>query len=322
LLILADNLEDAYDEITEKNKEIVQQAQDLRRANEEMQQHKEEIEEQANELEIRKEALEDQADYLHEANERITTMHMEVQEQKDEILQKNEKLVILNNEKNNLIGIVAHDLKSPLNQIAGLISLIKLTTDLEGDSAKYIETIKDSVGRLNVMIAKILDIEAIESKKLNLNLEKVNLAKILNELISNYKITAEAKEIKLINQVDAEEAYSFVDAGFVNQVYENLISNAIKFSQSNKRIFVKLAQQNNGWQCEVKDEGPGISENDQKKLFGKYQKLSAKPTGNETSTGLGLSIVKKYVEAMNGKIWCESQENHGASFFVEFAKQD
>ena len=70
--------------------------------------------------------------------------------------------------------------------------------------------------------------------------------------------------------------------------------------------------------CEIKDEGPGLTESDKKMLFGKYQKLSAKPTGNETSTGLGLSIVKKFVEAMQGRIWCESQAGNGASFFVAF----
>ena len=73
--------------------------------------------------------------------------------------------------------------------------------------------------------------------------------------------------------------------------------------------------------AEVNDEGPGLSEEDKRKLFGKYQKLSARPTGNESSTGLGLSIVKKFVEAMNGRIWCESELGSGASFFVALELQ-
>ncbi len=68
----------------------------------------------------------------------------------------------------------------------------------------------------------------------------------------------------------------------------------------------------------IRDEGPGMTKDDMKKIFGKFQKLSAKPTGNEKSTGLGLSIVKKYVETMDGKVWCESEHSKGASFFVEF----
>ena len=329
LLVLADNLEEAYEEIAEKNKLIVAKSEELQKANseitsksEELQRQKEAIEQQAEELEIQKEAILDQADYLHEANERITAMHQEVQKQKDEILAKNDELVKLNNEKNNLIGIVAHDLKSPLNQIAGLVSLIKLTSEnLDAESMKYINTIGESAGRLNAMIAKILDIEAIESKTLNINLESVNLGELISDLVSNYSITASEKNITLKLKKGKEDFLASVDKSFALQVYENLLSNAIKFSPKNKNIVISLTKSDSKVRCEVKDQGPGLSVEDQSKLFGKYQKLSAKPTGNETSTGLGLSIVKKYVEAMNGKIWCESKLNDGASFFVEFLAQ-
>lgn len=318
LLILANNLEDAYDEIAEKNKEITLQTQKLQEVNAEIQRKKDEIEEKTVELENQKEALEDQTDYLHEANERITQMHTELQQQKDEILSKNEELINLNNEKNNLIGIVAHDLKSPLNQIEGLVSLIKLTTNLEGESLQFVETIGLSVQRLNGMITKILDTEAIESKKLNLKIEKVDLIGILKQLIENFQLTANTKEIKLINEIKLKSAMAEVDASFCNQIYENLISNAIKFSPNNRNVYVRLTKKGDDLIAEIKDEGQGLSEDDMKKLFGKYQKLSARPTGNETSTGLGLSIVKKYVEEMNGAIWCESEYGKGASFFVSF----
>lgn len=301
LLVLADELEDANEQIAKKNKEIT---------------------EQSDELEAQKDAIQDQADYLHEINERITTMHMELQTQRDEIWAKNEELVSLNNEKNNLIGIVAHDLKSPLNQIGGLITLLKLTAELEDEPAEFVNTMSESVNRLNGMIEKILDVEAIESKKLNLNIERVDLVGVLESLTQNYTLTAKEKDIQLISSVELDKAMASVDASFVNQIYENLISNSIKFSPPKKKIFISLTEVEGKWRCEIKDEGPGISEEDQTKLFGKFQKLSARPTGNETSTGLGLSIVKKYVDAMDGKIWCESQLNKGASFIVEFDKEN
>ena len=81
---------------------------------------------------------------------------------------------------------------------------------------------------------------------------------------------------------------------------------------------VTLAKDDGKARAEIKDEGPGLTEEDKKKIFGKFQRLSAKPTGGEQSTGLGLSIVKKYVEAMNGKVWCESEQGKGANFIVEF----
>jgi len=102
------------------------------------------------------------------------------------------------------------------------------------------------------------------------------------------------------------------------QVLENLVSNAVKYSPPGRDIFVRLQRHAQVVRVEVQDQGPGLSAEDQKKLFGKFARLSAKPTGGEHSTGLGLSIVKKMVEAMNGKVWCESEPGHGATFIVEF----
>lgn len=318
LLLLADNLEDAYEEISAKNNELEEQKRRISEQADKIKKANEEILEKNDELEQQKEAILDQADYLHEANKTITSMHEEVQKQKDEILKKNEELINLNNEKNNLIGIVAHDLKSPLNQIKGLISVIKISADsLDEGTKKYIDIIEGSATRLNEMIAKILDIEAIESKSLNLNMQAINLSNLLEECVERYKLTAESKLISLHSSIE-KGLMAEVDPDFANQVFENLISNAIKFSPKRLNIHISLSFKNGQIIGAVKDEGPGINQEDMKKLFGKYQKLSAKPTGDETSTGLGLSIVKKFVEAMGGQIWCESEAGKGASFFVSF----
>jgi signal transduction histidine kinase len=241
-----------------------------------------------------------------------------VEKQKDEILRKNEELLTLNNEKNNLIGIVAHDLKSPLNQIRGLLSLMKQSiTDLPKDHLQYIEMMENSSERLSDMIGKILDVEAIESKSLNLIMEQTDLGEILRSLCDRYAVAAKEKQIEICRRFE-EGVSACVDRGYAEQVFENLLSNAIKFSPAETRVFIFLRRDNDQAICEIQDEGPGISEEDKKKLFGKYQKLSARPTGNETSTGLGLSIVKKFVEAMNGRISCESEAGKGASFIVSF----
>ena len=105
------------------------------------------------------------------------------------------------------------------------------------------------------------------------------------------------------------------DKGFLIQIIENLVSNAVKFSPPNTKVEIEVSGNQNVL-ISVKDEGPGITKEDQTKLFGKYNILSAKPTGGEPSTGLGLSIVKKYIEEMGGKVWCESQIGKGATFYV------
>lgn len=317
LMLLADNLEEAYEEISQKNDELREQKKQISEQTEKLRIAHEQILKKNKELEMQKESIMDQAEYLHEANKTISQMHAEVEKQKDEILKKNRELINLNNEKNNLISIVAHDLKSPLNQIKGFTTIIKLTSNLEPDTLKYLESIEISANRLNEMIGKILDIEAIESRKLNIKLEETDLSEILQECVSRYKITAGEKDIS-INQEIADNVRINIDVSFINQVFENLISNAIKFSPSDTVISISLAQKEHKVVFNITDQGPGISNEDQKKLFGKYQKLSAQPTGNETSTGLGLSIVKQFVEAMGGTIRCESTLGEGTSFIAEF----
>lgn len=312
LLEQSADIETAYEKISIRNSELTVQKKEI-----DLQTDK--LREQNEELQSRTESLLDQTEYLHEANETITSMHRELAHQKDEIERKNEELLTLNNEKNNLIGIVAHDLKSPLNQIKGLVSLVRATATLEGESAECLSMIESSALRLSSMIAKILDIEAIESRQLNLKMERTNLSEILTGLETRFKMDATQKQIELHSSIPTD-VFIDIDKNYLIQILENLLSNAIKFSPSNKNVCLKLIENEPDVVIEVKDEGPGLTEDDKKKLFSKYQKLSAKPTGSESSTGLGLSIVKKFVESMNGQIWCESEAGQGASFLVKFSK--
>ena len=318
LLVQTDLLQDALDEISVRNNELISQKVQITEQSEKLRSANEEILEKNHELELQTESLLDQTDYLYEANQTITNMHAEVQRQKLEIENKNDELLALNMEKNNLIGIVAHDLRSPLNQIKGLVAIVKMSMDPTNiEVLRYIELMDKSTTRLNEMIAKILDVEAIESKNLNLTVEKINLSLLLKSLVDRYIMNAREKHIEIFCNLETE-IFAHVDKGYMEQVFENLLSNALKFSPSFRNVYVNLNIKEDSVIAEIKDEGPGLSEEDKKKLFGKYQKLSARPTANETSTGLGLSIVKKFVEAMNGKIWCESTSGNGASFYVSF----
>jgi signal transduction histidine kinase len=134
-----------------------------------------------------------------------------------------------------------------------------------------------------------------------------------------------AKEARGIMKVTPEIAVVLVDEQAFGQVMENLVSNAIKYSPPGKNIFISVylfpATSHTHLRIAVRDEGPGISESDQKKLFGKFARLTAQPTGGEDSTGLGLAIVKKMVEAMNGRVWCESEVGNGATFVLELPRR-
>jgi signal transduction histidine kinase len=178
------------------------------------------------------------------------------------------------------------------------------------------------MGRMNDMVSRILDIKAIESKRLELNLQKINLAEVLNEVHESFKDVLENKELEFLVNMEHPCPVALVDRNYLTQVYENLISNAIKFSPPQRKIQVGFQKNNGQIITAIEDQGPGLTQEDMQLLFQKYQKLSARPTGGEQSTGLGLSIVKKYVEAMKGCVWCESKPGEGAIFKVQFDLED
>ncbi|MEO9967114.1 MAG: tetratricopeptide repeat-containing sensor histidine kinase [Reichenbachiella sp.] len=235
----------------------------------------------------------------------------------------NKKLTALNEEKNTLMGVVAHDLRSPLNNIKGLMALVKMeNADLSPEQSHYFHLVDDTMERMRDMIDRVLDVSVVEDMKVNLNLKKVDLGETMNFVAGNFELLASKKSINIHSNLTTKEHFIFADYNYLLQVIENLLSNAIKFSESGKNIFLSIFQEEGNETMIIRDEGPGISEEDQKRLFTKFQKLSAKPTDNEQSTGLGLSIVKKFIDAMDAEISCESELGKGTSFVVKFKTAD
>ena len=238
----------------------------------------------------------------------------------EEIAAKNADLVQLNQEKNEFLGVVAHDLKNPLSGLKGyaediLDSFDELTKE---EILELVSRIKLGTIQMFNLVVNLLDVNAIESGKLNLNLETVDISYIMQKVLNNYQERSDAKNITLHLTSPTTPLIALIDKSTGEGILDNLISNAIKYSPLNKNIYIRLCQRDSYIRSEVQDEGPGLSENDLAKLFGKFTRLSSKPTGGEHSTGLGLFIVKKLVEAMKGKVWCESQVGQGATFIVEF----
>ncbi len=233
---------------------------------------------------------------------------------------KNEALTQLNQEKNEFLGIAAHDLKNPLSGIKGFSEYIQDSFDdlPKENIINYVGIIHKSAIRMFDLISNLLDVNAIESGKMNISPKNLDILPSIQLLITQNLQKAQAKNIHLSCQCVEKKYFALVDENTVRQVLDNLISNALKYSPKGKNIIVRVSQDEQQVRCEIQDEGPGLSEADQKKLFGKFVRLSALPTDNEHSNGLGLFIVKKLVEAMNGKVWCESKLGQGATFIVSF----
>ena len=256
---------------------------------------------------------------LEQQNIEIHQKNHEIKRQQEKISQHNKILLDINHEKNHFIGIVVHDLRSPLNNIIGLVSLIKMDSEnLNKSQLELLDTILDSTKNLNNMIAKILNIQAIESGDVKMDLKPNGLNDIVRKVVKDLEEDARKKDITVTLRLDDQQKMANVDVNYSEQIFTNLLSNALKFSHRNTEVCIESYAENGQIGVVFKDQGPGIPQEDMHRLFGKFQKLSARPTAGEASTGLGLSIVKKYVDAMNGKIWCESVVGEGASFFVSF----
>lgn len=250
-------------------------------------------------------------------------LEKKVEERTTMLAIRNKELVDLNKEKNMLVNIVAHDLRTPLGIIKMLVQLFNMTpTDLTEDQETYLLEIDNSADRLTGMIDRILNMHALETKEIKLENEVLSLPEIVEHVAQSFHVSSKKKDIKIIVEAEAGDHFAEVDKNFLIQVLENLISNAIKFSERGRKVLLKVKSKEERVQIVIEDFGPGISKEDQKKLFGRFQKLTAKPTDGESSTGLGLSIVKRYVEAMNGTIHCESQLGIGTKFIISFISKD
>jgi signal transduction histidine kinase len=245
--------------------------------------------------------------------------HLELKHARDTIVRYGQELRRLNEEKNEFMGIAAHDLRSPLNAVKGYTEMMREEPALEPrERAELLDRIHDATTRMADMVQNLLDANRIERGEMRLSLAPTELSALVVAVAEAQRSRATAKQQTIHVEIEAAPMTAPVDPNVMVQVLENLISNAIKYSPPGKNIFARLKKHGQSVRVEVKDQGPGLSLEDQKKLFGKFARLSAKPTGGEHATGLGLSIVKKMVEAMNGKVWCESEPGHGAAFIVEF----
>ena len=243
-----------------------------------------------------------------------------VQERTHELSAANERLRVLNTEKDTFLGICSHDLKNPLSGIIGLAGLLEADAEEPGQVRAHAADILQSSEYMFHLISNLLDLGAIEGGQLNQHPARFNLGATVGRTVESYRRRATEKHIQLRWSAPGASADVFADAKAVLQVADNLISNALKFTPLGGTVEVRVeavASPAGKVRLTVRDTGPGLSAADQTKLFGKYVRLSAQATAGEHSTGLGLSIVKKLVEAMGGTVSCESILGHGCTFTLE-----
>ncbi|TAE22721.1 MAG: hypothetical protein EAZ92_15455 [Candidatus Kapaibacterium sp.] len=307
--------------------------------------------------------------YVAKAERELRTYHDVVMQQQRQLQeshtgleQANKRLAGLNYEKDELLGIVAHDLKNPLTAI--ILASSGLGREAERSPnvpSARVHTLTQRIGlsseRMMNIITKLLRSNVLEEKGVELRLQMFDITALVRSITDEHVPHALSKGIALHVESPPTPLYAYADANASAEVFENLLDNALKYSPHGKKVYVRLKshcsssatinpdnpdnpdthaapaknQHRNTIRLEVQDEGPGLSAEDMKKLFGKFARLSAQPTDGEQSIGLGLNIVKKLVESMQGRVWCESKQAKesseelptGATFFVELpARQE
>ncbi|HCW06194.1 MAG TPA: hypothetical protein DGG95_02390 [Cytophagales bacterium] len=244
-----------------------------------------------------------------------------IKKQVQELEESNQQLAFLNQEKIQLLSLVSHDLKGPFNRIFALAQLMNMANEnLNQDQKELLGKIHQvSVDALN-MIRNLLDTRRLDEKRIELALGKLDFANVVNSFVKHYRSLAEKKNIEIHLQV-VGDTIIHSDKNYLGRVVENMLSNAVKFSDEKKKIECTLTRKDGVIEFSVKDEGPGFSLEDKQKMFQRFQPLTARPTGGETSTGLGLFLIKSIAEKMGGKIILESANGQGSKFTLELPVQ-
>ena len=226
------------------------------------------------------------------------------------------KLAEMNELKNKFLGMAAHDLRNPLTSIRGFCEIyLDEDSGLDAELTEIFTIIHEASEHMLTLVNDLLDVSVIESGKMKLTFTRGPLREVLEKRIHLITLIAQKKDIVVHTSFHDVPDILF-DPERITQVIDNLMSNAIKFSPPGSTIYFTLEKTGDAITFSVRDEGPGISPEDQTKLFGEFQKLTARPTGGESSTGLGLMIVKKIIEAHQGTISVESTPGSGSTFTV------
>jgi len=247
---------------------------------------------------------------------REAKLQKEVSKQTKELVENNNELEELHREKDGILGIIAHDLRGPLNNIYGLSQLLEDNENLDEEQKTYIEYINESVKTGNSLITDLLFMSDVNHPEKRIESEDFNLSEFIEEWEKGYIFRLKEKEQTLRKHISKESLIIHTDKKLIARIFDNLMTNAIKFSNKGSAIDLSVNSSNGLIAISFKDSGPGISEADQKLVFKMFQKLSARPTDGESSHGLGLAIVKTLIGKLGGSIEIESELGQGTEFII------
>ncbi|GAB4459479.1 MAG: hypothetical protein Kow00120_27600 [Anaerolineae bacterium] len=236
---------------------------------------------------------------------------------------QNRQLHELNEMKNRFLGMAAHDLRNPLAVALSASQYLLEAGDapLTDDQRDLAGIIERSTRRMLTLLTDLLDVYRIETGHLELALVEVELEPLLEHAIAMHRLLASNKAIT-IDGSHIEPLSARADADRISQVIDNLISNAVKYSPAGSTVTVTAQRRGDRACVSVKDQGPGIPQDERRRLFKEFGRLSTRTTGGETSTGLGLAISKRIIEAHSGEIGITNRSGKGSTFWFTLPLAD
>ncbi len=214
----------------------------------------------------------------------------------------------------NLVRMASHDLKSPLNNIRLAEAIVRRTASERLEVAQSLDMIRLMVDSMGGIISNYLDVIELHAGHLQVKLKPISLKDVVTNVVSQYSFAARKKSIQL--QVKADDGWVIADTQRLVQVLGNLVSNAIKYSPYHSEVTIVTTNQDECGVIMVADAGPGILTEERDRLFQEFGRLSTRPTGGESSSGLGLWIVKQLIEAQNGTVGADFPKAGGSRFWV------
>ena len=248
----------------------------------------------------------------------LASLNNELANAQRELTRKNAELAEVIGEKNQLFGMAAHDLRNPLGIVAGVVEILldELTDSLSEENRDLLSRVASSVEYMLGLIDDMLDYSKIDAGRLELQLTPVDVADLIGQNLAFNTILAGKKGISLRFENEGAPPLLNLDSRRIQQVLNNLISNALKFSNRGSSVTITLTAEMAAVTIAVADQGQGIPAAELGKLFKPYSRTSTKSTDGEMSTGLGLAIVRRIVEAHGGSIRVKSEPGRGSTFYV------
>jgi signal transduction histidine kinase/ligand-binding sensor domain-containing protein len=251
--------------------------------------------------------------------ERNRALQERIREATAELDEQRKALERMNEDKNQFMGLAAHDLRSPLNAIMLSAEALQDGPSQVSDYSRCVSRIQRAASQMDTIIGNLVETNLIETGHLKMTPGQYDLRTLAADAQVRFMDQAAAKGIRLELAAPWEDLLIWVDASYLQHILDNLLSNAIKFTPPGppeRLVQLRLSRQGTQALIEVQDQGPGLNPEDLSKAFGRFARLSARPTAGEGSTGLGLSIVKSLVESMQGQVSVESEAGKGATFRV------